>query len=103
MIAYLRQNFRDLPDLETILKASHIQQCLALPRVRDIEWNTERIARSPFKGRFPRDVSSLIIQVTGEYAGSPCERCAKGKGPYKGCVVISPDAPAELQRVVRSW
>ena len=69
-----------------------VSHLINLPRVRDIEWNTPWIYTHPFRDSKSRDVSAVIIQVTGEPAPTPCNKCAKGKGPFKGCVMISSGA-----------
>lgn len=69
-----------------------VSHLINLPRVRDIEWNTPWIFTHPFRDSKPRDISAVIIQVTGELAPTPCQKCAKGKGPFKGCVMISSGA-----------
>ena len=102
MMRYLRP-FLHQPDLDAAFKNQHVQQCLELPKVRDIEWNTERIAKTPFRDTLPRDISSLIIQITGDVAGFLCSNCMDGTGPYKDCVLISREAPEELQQHITSW
>lgn len=77
-----------------------VSHLINLPRVREIEWNTPWIFTHPFRDSKARDISAVIIQVTGELAPVPCEKCAKGKGPFKGCVMISSGAQyPPLQRV----
>ena len=77
-----------------------VSHLINLPRVREIEWNTPWILTHPFRDTKARDVAAVIIQVTGEPAPTPCEKCAKGKGPFKGCVVISGEAQRPpVQRV----
>jgi hypothetical protein len=72
-----------------------VKELLPLPRVRDLRWNPER--SSDFQETNPRDISCLIIQVTGEEAPKPCTKCARGNRPFAGCVVISSDAPPEVR------
>lgn len=72
-----------------------VKELLPLPRVRDLRWNPHR--SSDFYETHPRDISCLIIQVTGDEAPKPCTKCARGKGPFAGCVVISRDAPPEVR------
>jgi hypothetical protein len=79
----------------TIPDKGWVKELLPLPRVRDLLWNPDR--RSDFYESHPRDISCMIIQVTGEEAPSPCTKCAEGKGPFGGCVVISRDAPPEVR------
>ncbi|KAB5513092.1 hypothetical protein GE09DRAFT_637720 [Coniochaeta sp. 2T2.1] len=76
-----------------------VKELLPLPRIRDLQWNPHR--KSEYYESHPRDISCLIIQVTGEKAPNPCTHCASGKGPFDGCVVIPRDAPPEVRaRVV---
>ena len=102
MMKYIRP-FLQPQTLEVILRSQHVQECLELPKVRDIEWNNERMSRLSFKEVLPRDVSSLIIQATGEPAPKPCSYCSNQKGPYIGCIVISQTAPLGLQERITSW
>lgn len=77
------------------------QQLITLPRIREIDWNTFWLSNHPFMDSLPRDVSALIIQVTGEPAPTPCSRCTGGRGPFKSCIMISPKAPrGPLQSIV---
>lgn len=73
-----------------------------LPRVRDIKWNEERNKDHPYRDSKPRDITALIVQVTGVDAPAPCDSCAQGKGPFVGCVKISPQASAEAKASVLS-
>ena len=70
-------------------KKGHVKELVVLPRVRDLEWNDSWVASHPFLDSLPRDVSSLVIQLTGEPAPEPCSRCAEGKGPFDTCVMMS--------------
>ncbi|KAB5555083.1 hypothetical protein GE09DRAFT_148536 [Coniochaeta sp. 2T2.1] len=76
-----------------------VKELLPLPRIRDLQWNPHR--KSEYYESHPRDISCLIIQVTGEKAPNPCTYCVSGKGPFDGCVVIPREAPPEVRaRVV---
>jgi len=70
----------------------YVHKLLELPRVRNLEWNPTWLATHPFNDTNPRDISALIIQVTGEHAPNPCGRCRTGKGPFASCVMISAKA-----------
>lgn len=70
-------------------KKGHVKELVVLPRVRDLRWNDSWVASHPFLDSLPRDVSSLVIQLTGEPAPAPCSRCAEGKGPFDTCVMMS--------------
>jgi hypothetical protein len=69
-----------------------VPQLITLPKVRDLDWNTGWLYTHPFHDTNPRDISTLIIQVTGEPAPKPCNRCRDGVGPFRSCIMISPKA-----------
>lgn len=73
-----------------------------LPRVRDLVWNAERIREHPYRDSHARDVTALMVQITGIEAEYPCRTCSEGKGPFKGCIMISPAAPAQAKSGVLS-
>lgn len=77
-----------------------VTDVIYLPRVRDIKWNEARIKDHPYQDSHPRDVTAFIIQVTGVEASEPCEQCAQGKGPFVGCIMISPDTIPAAKRVL---
>ncbi|KAG8160388.1 hypothetical protein KVR01_009924 [Diaporthe batatas] len=77
-----------------------IQDVVRLPRVRDIKWNEPRIKELPYMDTHLRDITALIIQVTGVEAPTPCAACAQGRGPFNGCVRISPQASQESRNSV---
>ncbi|KAK4248291.1 hypothetical protein C7999DRAFT_13707 [Corynascus novoguineensis] len=66
-----------------------VQELLSLPRIRDPDWNEAWISTHPYKDTLTRDISALVLQITGEIAPKPCKRCSKGLGLFKSCVVIS--------------
>lgn len=72
-----------------------VRHVIHLPRVRDIKWNEPRIKEFPYVDSHPRDITALIVQVTGVEATIPCASCAQGKGPFNGCIMISPQASQE--------
>lgn len=84
-----------LHSTKTIPASGHVKELLPLPRVRDLKWNPNCI--QGFVERVPRDVSCMIIQVTGEEAPAPCTECVKGKNPFDGCVVIARDANPDVR------
>lgn len=73
-----------------------------LPRVRDVAWNEERAKDHPYKDTHARDVTALIVQVTGVESPNPCNQCAQGKGPFKGCIQVSPEASEAVKAAVLS-
>lgn len=79
--------------LSPIPQTGHVPQLLPLPQVRKLIFNPH--FPSGYAESRIQDISALIIQITGEKASTPCTRCRKGKGPFSGCVVISPNAPLQ--------
>jgi hypothetical protein len=77
-----------------------VSHLLRLPRVRELDWNTPWLAMNPFKDSQPRDISALIIQMTGDPAPSACKRCRDLKGPFTSCIMISQNAPTEPLRTI---
>ncbi len=73
----------------------YVHLFLGLPRVRDIAWS----GRRKYFDTQSRDVASLLVQVTGDYAAEPCTNCRKDKGPFAGCVVVSSKASADMHAV----
>lgn len=73
-----------------------------LPRIRDIRWNEERNKEHPYKDSHPRDVTALLVQITGIESPTPCDHCLQGRGPFIGCIVVSPEAPDEVKGAVLS-
>ncbi|KAK4458086.1 hypothetical protein QBC42DRAFT_349914 [Cladorrhinum samala] len=84
-----------------IPESGYVQSLLGLPRLRDFDWNECRLVDHPYLDSKPRDISPLIIQVTGDLAPEPCARCASGRGLFKSCVMVSSEAPIEpLKNIV---
>lgn len=79
-----------------------VKHVLPLPRVRDIKWNEARLVEHPYNDSHPRDVTALIVQITGVESPTPCNYCTSGKGPFSGCIMISPNACAEARAGVLS-
>jgi hypothetical protein len=86
------QNFLIVHKGPTLPDKGYVRALITLPRVRDLEWNAVRQAQHPFHDSKPRDISALLIQLTGEPAPEPCTRCQVGKGPFEGCVMIAREA-----------
>ncbi|OAA62801.1 hypothetical protein SPI_04341 [Niveomyces insectorum RCEF 264] len=80
--------------------AGYVRPFLLLPRVRDIHWNKAWIAQDPWFDATPRDITSLLVHLTGDYSAVPCRMCREGQGPYAGCVVVSHQAPCLLMAAV---
>lgn len=96
---YIRPYLKVHSSLPATSWARHI---IHLPRMRDIKWNEDRILDWPFKDTHARDVAAIVVQVTGVEAPTPCDSCAQGKGPFLGCITISPEASAEVRASVLS-
>lgn len=99
MWEYIRPFLSNHNSLPSTNWARHI---IHLPRVRDIKWNEERIKEHPFKDSHTRDITAFIVQVTGVESPTPCGNCVQGRGPFLGCITISPEAPDEAKRSVLS-
>ncbi|KAL2134695.1 hypothetical protein VTI74DRAFT_11099 [Chaetomium olivicolor] len=78
----------------TIPDRGWVQELLPLPKVRDLDWNIPWLETHPFNDTKSRDISALILQVTGDPAPKPCKRCSEGKGLFRSCIMISTRAPA---------
>ncbi|KAK4671439.1 hypothetical protein QC764_600340 [Podospora pseudoanserina] len=74
----------------------HVRTLLSLPQLPDFDWNHMRIRTNPFSDTNPRDITALILQVTGEPAPKSCGRGASGNGLFQSCVMISPRAPDDI-------
>lgn len=84
-----------LASTKTIPANGHVKELLPLPRIRDIKWNQNW--HKGFVEKLPRDISCMIIQLTGEEAPEPCTDCIKGKNPFDGCVVIARNADPKVR------
>lgn len=87
---------------DSIPTINWVQHVIHLPRVRDIKWNEERNREHPYRDSHARDITALIVYVTGVEASAPCTYCAEGKGPLIGCIMISPEASEEAKAGVLS-
>lgn len=85
---------------DSIPTKNWVRHIIHLPRLRDVEWNEERNKEFPYRDSHPRDITALLICVTGVRAPTPCAFCAEGKGPFVGCFMISPDASEEAKTAV---
>ncbi|KAK3987189.1 hypothetical protein QBC44DRAFT_295513 [Cladorrhinum sp. PSN332] len=77
-----------------IPEAGYVRELLQLPRLRDFDWNDEWTSTHPFIDTKPRDISALIMQLTGDPAPNPCTKCASGRGLFKSCIMLSLKAPS---------
>lgn len=69
-----------------------VRQLIGLPQVREPDWNIEWLTEHPFLDSQPRDISALLMQLTGEPAPHPCNKCRIGRGPFNSCIMISSKA-----------
>ncbi|KAK3954462.1 hypothetical protein QBC32DRAFT_368542 [Pseudoneurospora amorphoporcata] len=70
----------------------YVYELSILPRVRELNPNFKWQRTHPFMDAHPRDISAVIIQLTGEPAATPCDKCKEGRGPWNGCIMISSKA-----------
>ncbi|RYP76646.1 hypothetical protein DL769_003606 [Monosporascus sp. CRB-8-3] len=96
---YVHQYLKHTP-VSPIPQTGHVPQMLTLPRVRDVEFREN--PANPYSEARAQDISALIMQVTGQEPPHPCSRCQQGKGPFKGCYVISVEAPQNTRNLVRA-
>ncbi|KAH7630889.1 hypothetical protein B0T09DRAFT_126534 [Sordaria sp. MPI-SDFR-AT-0083] len=73
-------------------RGGYVYELSILPRVRELSINFEWQRGHPFMDSQPRDIAAVIIQLTGEPAATPCDKCKLGRGPWKGCIMISSKA-----------
>lgn len=85
--------------LSPIPATGHVRELLPLKQKRGLELNP--LARTYIESK-AQDISAILIQISGEEAAFPCQRCQEGKGPFVGCVVISPHAPLHVRRDITS-
>jgi hypothetical protein len=76
----------------TIPPLGWVSRLITLPRLRDPDWNVPWLATHPYTDTHPRDISALVLQVTGDPAPTPCGKCREGKGPFRSCIMISTKA-----------
>lgn len=99
MWEYIRPFLSNHKAVPAINWARHI---IHLPRIREISWNEERMKEHPYLDSHPRDITALLVQITGIESQIPCDHCLRGRGPFNGCIVISPKASDEVKRAVLS-
>ena len=83
-------------------KLGWVPELISLRRVRDLAWNTEWTEANPYVDSTGKDVSAMILYLTGERAPTPCTRCETGRGPFKGCIMISKAAPENARNAITS-
>ncbi|RYP62450.1 hypothetical protein DL770_009588 [Monosporascus sp. CRB-9-2] len=96
---YVHQYLKHTP-FSPIPQTGHVPQMLSLPRVRDVEFREN--PANPYSEARAQDISALIMQVTGQEPPHPCSRCQEGRGPFKGCYLISVEAPQSTRNLVRA-
>ncbi|KAH9434018.1 hypothetical protein MCOR02_006046 [Pyricularia oryzae] len=81
---YIKEFMRQTP-LPPV--TGHVLDFIGLPRLRDIRWN--QAWKNGYFESLPRDITALIMHLTGEYPPISCSRCQAQKGPFEGCIVMS--------------
>ncbi|KAI1465600.1 uncharacterized protein F4812DRAFT_103859 [Daldinia caldariorum] len=66
--------------------------------IRDVVWNTK--IQTKFREADAKYISAIILQVAGQKAQAPCDKCMEGKGPFQGCFVLPPNAPWSLRQLI---
>ncbi|KAJ4289478.1 hypothetical protein N0V88_006960 [Collariella sp. IMI 366227] len=89
--AYIKPH---LVTAKTVPANTAVRHLLSLPRRRELEFNPRGRGFSDSGGR---DVAALLIQLTGDEARQSCKRCTKGKGPFKGCIVMPVSARSDVK------
>lgn len=80
---------------------SHLmRQLLKLPKLRELKFEPQ--GTNTFKVVIPDDVIALAIYLTGVESPHPCFRCLFKKGPFEGCILISPEAPIGVQTQLKT-
>jgi len=94
--------FRNRP----IPGAYRVPQLLALPRVRELEFNPRRHGgKCRYADKEERSVAALLVYLTGILASQPCSSCVKGRGVFKRCIKISPNASwgVNIENCANCW
>lgn len=71
-----------------------LRELLALRRAREI--NVKPMCGMDIAT--PKDISLLIIQLTGQQPPKPCNRCSHGRGSFKECVEVTQEVADVIQR-----
>ncbi|KAI1638470.1 hypothetical protein F4809DRAFT_600124 [Biscogniauxia mediterranea] len=95
---YIHARLKNTPKYP-IPQLANIPEVLTLPRVRDIEYNP--LAPFPYQEKKIYDITAMIVQATGVEPPRTCSRCRSGKGIFKGCYVVSPDAPLHARQSIK--
>lgn len=77
-----------------------MRQLLKLSKLRELRFEPQ--ATNTFKVVIPDDVIALAIYLTGVKSPHPCFRCLFKKGPFEGCILISPEAPIGVQTQLKT-
>ncbi|RYP34807.1 hypothetical protein DL766_002797 [Monosporascus sp. MC13-8B] len=72
---------------------------LEMPKLRGLHIEPE--AADTFRATTEFDIPSLALYLTGVEAPYPCFRCLCGKGPFKGCIIVHPEAPDDVRNALR--
>lgn len=90
---------------KTIPKRCWVPDLLALPRVRDLEFNPRRAGKRPYVDTDDKKVAALLLHLTGKSVSHPCSRCQNGNGAFDGCVKLPLDAfpGANIKNCANCW
>ncbi|KAI0021682.1 hypothetical protein F4780DRAFT_276005 [Xylariomycetidae sp. FL0641] len=95
---HIRENLDDVPQSPISKRYQYIADLLETPRVRDIQYNNG-VPRRSYEGD-PQEIAAMAVQMTGTRVPHPCSRCREGRGPFKGCYVISAEAPLRARQAM---
>ncbi len=76
------------------------RQLLELPRLREVEM--EPRSAGFFQATTVDDISAMALYLTGVESPFPCFRCLCNKGPFRGCVIVHPDAPISARALFKT-
>ncbi|RYP23030.1 hypothetical protein DL765_001285 [Monosporascus sp. GIB2] len=72
---------------------------LGMASLRELQMEEE--GADMFKATTPFDIPSLALYLTGVEAPYPCFRCLCSKGPFKGCIIVHPEAPDDVRNALK--
>ncbi|KAI1799586.1 hypothetical protein F4811DRAFT_565439 [Daldinia bambusicola] len=93
---YVQGHLTNTP-LSPIPQSNDVRMLLKhMGRIRYVAWNAK--VHPKFQEADDKDISAIILQIAGQKAQKPCDRCIEGKGSFQGCFVLPPNAPCSLQQ-----
>lgn len=96
---YIQQFLPQTPPPE-MPASGYIRELLELPRLRYIYFVPG--AKRSFMASNSQEVTAMIVQMTGTRILLPCAGCRAQRGPFSGCVVLMPNAPASAREIIKS-